>query len=77
MPTDQTARLRELHDHYVWMVNAAVAEGRQDLVDSYCADYVDEAVRIMAGDWLTDRAGSRDAERPRPPRWRRLLRRPG
>ena len=76
MPVDQTAQLRELHDHYAWKVNAAVAEGRPDLIDSYCADYYDEAVRIMAG----DRPAGADARRDggvtllrRQTWWRRLL----
>jgi hypothetical protein len=51
MPADpeQTARLRALHDEYVWEVNAAVAEGRQDLIEMYCAEYVADHGRGMAG----------------------------
>jgi hypothetical protein len=51
MPADprQTARLRELHLDYAWKVNAAVAEGRLDLVDSLCAQYADDAIRLMTG----------------------------
>jgi hypothetical protein len=85
MPADpeQTARLRALHDQYVWEVNAAVAEGRQDLIEMYCADYVEEAVQIMAAGWPAGTACPRDhcaacerPLRPPPPRrdgWRRLL----
>jgi hypothetical protein len=76
MPADQTDRLRELHDAYAWKVNAAVAEGRQDLIDSYCADYYDEAVRIMTGNWLADPPVSPESAGTLLPRrnwWRRLL----
>lgn len=40
--------LRELHDAYVWKVNAAVAEGRMDLVDEFADQYTDEALRLMS-----------------------------
>ena len=36
---DETERLRALHDQYVWEVNAAIAEGRGDLVAQLVADY--------------------------------------
>jgi hypothetical protein len=45
---DLTARLRALHDDYVWRVNAAVAEGREDLAQEMSDDYVDEATRVLA-----------------------------
>lgn len=50
MPADpeQTARLRELHDDFAWKVNAAVAEGREDLIRVLSGEYVEEAVRILA-----------------------------
>ena len=34
MPTlgDETDRLRDLHDAYSWELNAAIGEGREDLV---------------------------------------------
>jgi hypothetical protein len=44
---DQTARLRELHDLFAWKVNAAVAEGREDLIRQFSGEYVEEAVRIL------------------------------
>jgi hypothetical protein len=49
MPADprQTARLRELHEDFAWKVNAAVAEGREDLIDSLCAEYAEQALRIL------------------------------
>jgi hypothetical protein len=40
-------RLVALHDEYVAAVNAAVAEGREDLVDHLAEEYPDEALRIM------------------------------
>jgi hypothetical protein len=44
---DQAARLRELHDAYVWDVNAAVAAGRDDLVAELADEYAAEALRMM------------------------------
>ena len=40
--------LRELHEAYVWKVNAAVAEGRMDLVWQFSDQYTDEALDLMA-----------------------------
>jgi hypothetical protein len=45
----ETEQLRELHDLYVWEVNAAVGEGRLDLVWQLADDYLDEAVRLITG----------------------------
>jgi len=42
------ARLRALHDDYVWKVNAAVAEGRDDLVRRLSDEYVEEAAHLLA-----------------------------
>jgi len=39
--------LRELHEVYVWKVNAAVEEGRMDLVRNLADEYTDEALRLM------------------------------
>jgi hypothetical protein len=49
MPADpeQTAELRELHEEYAWKVNAAVAEGREDLIRRYSGEYVEKAVRLL------------------------------
>jgi hypothetical protein len=49
MPADPelTARLHELHDDYVWKVNSAVAEGREDLIRRLSDEYVEEAARIL------------------------------
>lgn len=43
----ETDLLRELHDAYVWKVNAAVAEGRMDLVWEFAEQYTDEALQLM------------------------------
>jgi hypothetical protein len=40
-------RLRELHDSYVWEVNAAVGEGRMDVVWRLVDDYMDTALRVL------------------------------
>lgn len=47
MPDELRARLRELQDHYTEAVNAAVAEGREDVVAGLVADYPDAAVRLL------------------------------
>jgi hypothetical protein len=44
---DEVRRLRDLHDEYAWEVNAAVAEGREDLVWRLVDDYLAEAMREM------------------------------
>ena len=44
---DENEQLRELHDEYVWEVNAAVAEGRLDLVWQLADDYLDRALRLI------------------------------
>jgi hypothetical protein len=41
-------QLRELHDEYVWEVNAAVGEDRLDLVDHLTDDYLDRALRLLS-----------------------------
>ena len=40
-------RLRDLHDAYIWKINAAVGRGREDLALAFADDYFDEAVRAM------------------------------
>jgi len=42
--------LAELHDSYVWDVNAAVAERREDLVRDLADDYFERSVRLMMGE---------------------------
>src|ERR1051325_3120890 len=44
---DESGRLRALHDSYAWEVNAAIGEGRLDLVWRLADDYVDEALELM------------------------------
>ena len=39
-----TQRLRELHEYYVWQVNAAVEEGRDDLVAELADQYFEDAL---------------------------------
>ena len=46
MGADQ--RLRDLHDEYVWEVNAAVGEGRDDLVQRLVDEYFDAAIQMMS-----------------------------
>jgi hypothetical protein len=45
---DQVRRLRELHESYIWAVNAAVGEGRDDLVWQLADEYFDEAMQLMS-----------------------------
>ncbi len=41
-------QLQELHDTYVWEVNAAVGEDRLDLVWELADDYMDRALLLLA-----------------------------
>ena len=41
--------LRELHDNYVWKVNAAVADERLDLARLFADQYIDEALEHITG----------------------------
>lgn len=41
------AVLDELHDSYIWRVNCAVAEGRDDLVRVLADEYVEAALRVI------------------------------
>jgi hypothetical protein len=43
-------QLRELHDTYAWKVNAAVGEGRVDLVWQLADQYLDKALELISGD---------------------------
>jgi hypothetical protein len=40
-------RLRELHDSYVWEVNAAIGDGRTDLAWQLADDFLDSALRLV------------------------------
>jgi hypothetical protein len=44
----ETRRLRELHEAYAWQVNAAIGEGREDIVRQLCDDFLGQALEIMA-----------------------------
>ena len=50
MPTyaQETRRLRELHETYAWQVNAAIGEGREDIVAQLCDDFLSRALEIMS-----------------------------
>ena len=56
---NQVRRLRELHETYVWKVNAAVGEGRDDLIRRLGRDFTDEALRL-----ITDHADNEPCRRP-------------
>jgi hypothetical protein len=49
LPTyaQETRRLRELHETYAWQVNAAIGEGREDIVRQLCDDFLGQALEIM------------------------------
>ena len=67
-------QLRELHDRYVWEVNAAVGEDRLDLVWELADDYMDRALLLLAsGEPLT--CGSPDCAVCSRPRYVRPARR--
>jgi hypothetical protein len=46
---DEDRWLRELHDEYAWEVNAAIEEGREDLVWRLVDDYLVQAMAVMTG----------------------------
>ena len=50
LPTyaQETRRLRELHETYAWQVNAAIGEGREDIVAQLCDDFLSRALEIMS-----------------------------
>jgi hypothetical protein len=74
-------QLARLHETYVWYVNAAVGEGRLDLVDQLADEYLDEALKLMTdGESAGCGKPSCAACRPRPAAppapvtgWRRWL----
>jgi hypothetical protein len=45
-----TAQLQDLHDDYVWQVNAAVGEDRPDIVRQLTSDYLDRALELFSAD---------------------------
>jgi len=42
-----TDLLRELHETYIWEVNAAVGEDRMDLVWQLADEYADKALQLL------------------------------
>jgi hypothetical protein len=60
-------QLRALHDTYAWEVNAAVGEGRIDLVWGLADEYLDKALELIAGGEPTGCGGADCAvcQRPR------------
>jgi hypothetical protein len=69
----ESERLRELHDAYAWEVNAAIEEGREDLVWRLVDEYLDRAVSELTDGYGTgcDRPGCAVCRRPRRERRRR------
>ncbi|HEX4247657.1 MAG TPA: hypothetical protein VH008_07305 [Pseudonocardia sp.] len=47
MGQDIERRLRELHERYIFEVNEAVEEGREQDIEELVARYPDEAARLM------------------------------
>ena len=83
-PGDEAESLRELHESYIWAVNAAVAEGREDLVWKLADEYTDRALRLIGGEHpvgctrtgcpvCAARRAAGPPSPPRPPWWRRLF----
>ena len=70
---DGVQRLRDLHDLYVWKVNAAIGKGRQDLVWELADDYFEMAMQAMSDDHPTacERPDCAMCTRPRASRPRR------
>ena len=68
MPTlgGETERLRDLHDAYIWELNAAIGEGREDLVAELVEDHLADAMHEMSGGHLTDLDFPQGAIRVRP-----------
>jgi hypothetical protein len=50
---DGVQRLQDLHDFYVWEVNAAIGEGREDLVWKLADDYFDKAMQAITDAYPT------------------------
>jgi hypothetical protein len=68
MTMDAVRELRELHEDYVWRVNAAVGEGRLDIVARLVAEYPDAALRLLTDGTAPpcDRPGCAVCGAPRP-----------
>jgi hypothetical protein len=50
VPVVENEQLTRLHETYVWYVNAAVGEGRFDLVQKLADEYLDEALALITAD---------------------------
>jgi hypothetical protein len=50
MAANSAEALRLLHADYVWRVNAAIGEGREDIVARLVAEYPDAALRLLTED---------------------------
>jgi hypothetical protein len=50
MKDDTVRRLQALEEEYTFAVNAAVGEGRDDLVEELVSDYPDAALEVLRGD---------------------------
>ncbi len=46
-PVTDNEQLARLHEAYVWQINAAVGEGRMDLVEELAEQYMEEALELM------------------------------
>jgi hypothetical protein len=77
-PPDEVQRLRDMHDVYVWEVNAAISDGREDRAWKLADDYFDRAMQAIADAHPTacERPDCAACTRPRTtrPRRRWLLR---
>ena len=51
-PVSENQQLTRLHEAYVWQVNAAVGEGRMDLVEELVDQYMQEALELMTAEAL-------------------------
>jgi hypothetical protein len=70
IPIDE--RLRLLHEHYTWQINAAVADGRMDLVRELANHCQDEALALMLaaeGDAASQHQTAETLEFSGWPRW--------
>jgi hypothetical protein len=49
MPASNTEYLRYLRETYIYKVNAALEQGREDLATELADDYLDEVRRALEG----------------------------
>jgi hypothetical protein len=56
-PDQLTERLRRLHDEHVELVNMAVAEGREDLVQELSDSYVNQALGLIISEGRSPQVG--------------------